>query len=282
MTWLAITLAAAGALSFAVAAWLQQAAVRTAVGADGLRLSGWLRMLRAPRWLSGFGLTGLGAGLHACALGLAPLTVIQPVGAVAITLTTVLAARSTGGRLTRSTWLAVIASTLGVGLFVLLAAQRTVMPALSSAAEMRAGVMTAVGVVALGAIGAATSGRTRCLAYAGAAGMAYGLVSVYVHSLVVDGIGHVHVIALLGLVAALPVGLWFVQHAYAAGPPQVVIACQTVVDPMLGVGVGLGLFGESAGLTRSGLVALLACAAVAVAGVVLLAREHVRPHWSRS
>ena len=135
---------------------------------------------------------------------------------------------------------------------------------------------------ALGAIGAATSGRTRCLAYAGAAGMAYGLVSVYVHSLVVDGLGHVHVVALLGLVAALPVGLLFVQHAYAAGPPQVVIACQTVVDPMLGVGVGLGLFGESAGLTRSGLVALLACAAVAVAGVVLLAREHVRPHWSRS
>ena len=59
------------------------------------------------------------------------------------------------------------------------------------------------------------------------------------------------------------------------------IACQTVVDPMLGVGVGLGLFGESAGLTRSALVTLLACAAVAVTGVVLLAREHVRPQWSR-
>ncbi|MFC0439979.1 hypothetical protein [Kutzneria buriramensis] len=269
MTSLAITLAAAGAVCFAVAAWLQQAAVR----ADGPRLS---RLLRAPRWLSGFGLTGLGAGLHACALGLAPLTVVQPVGAVAIALTTVLAVR---GRLTRSTWLAVIASTAGVGVFVLLAAQRAAMPALSSGAEARAGALTAVGVVALGAVGAVTTGRVRCLAYAAAAGMAYGLVSVYVHAL---AIGHLHVVAALGLVAALPVGMWFVQHAYAAGPPQVVIACQTVIDPMVGVGVGLGLFGEAAGLPRSAALALVVCATVAVTGVVLLAREHVRPQWSRS
>jgi hypothetical protein len=279
VTWLAITLAAAGALCFALAAWLQQAAVRTAVGADGLRLSGWLRMLRAPRWLSGFGLTGLGAGLHACALGLAPLTVIQPVGAVAIALTTVLAVRSTGGRLTRSTWLAVAASTVGVGLFVLLAAQRTAMPSLSAGMAMRAGAVAVVGVLALGLIGTVAPGRVRCLAYAAAAGMAYGLVSVYVHTL---ALGFVRPVVVLGLLAALPVGMWFVQHAYAAGPPQVVIACQTVVDPMLGVGVGLGLFGEAGGLHRSVAVGLLACGAVAVVGVVLLAREHVRPQWSRS
>jgi hypothetical protein len=239
-------------------------------------------VLRARRWLSGFGLAGLGAGLHACALGLAPLTVIQPVGAVAITLTTALAVRSTGGRMTGSTWLALIASTLGVGLFVLLSARRTAMPALSSAAEAHAGALTAIGVVALGVVGAATSGRVRCLAYAAAGGMAYGLMSVYVHSLAVDGIDHVHVVAVIGLVAALPVGLWFVQHAYAAGPPQVVIACQTVIDPMLGVGVGLGLFGEAGGMPRSAAMILLACAAVAVAGVVLLAREHIRPQWSQS
>jgi hypothetical protein len=61
-----------------------------------------------------------------------------------------------------------------------------------------------------------------------------------------------------------------------------VVACQTVVDPMLGVGVGLGLFGEADDLSRSAVAALVACAAVAVIGVVLLAREHVRPQWSRS
>jgi hypothetical protein len=107
-------------------------------------------------------------------------------------------------------------------------------------------------------------------------------VSVYVHSLAVDGIAHVHPVAVAGVVAAVPVGMWLVQHAYAAGPPQVVIACQTVVDPMLGVGVGLGLFGESGGMPRSAVLVLLASAAIAVAGVVLLAREHIRPQWRSS
>jgi hypothetical protein len=282
VTSLAITLAAAGALCFAVAAWLQQAAVRSAVGTDGLRPASWLRMLRAPRWLTGFGLTGVGAGLHAGALGLAPLTVVRPVGVVAIGLTTVLAVRSAGGRLTRSTSLAVIASMAGVGVFVLLAAQRAAMPALSSGAEARAGALTAVGVVALGTVGTATAGRVRCIAYASAAGMAYGLVSVYMHSLAVDGLAHLHPTALVGLIAALPVGMWFVQHAYAAGPPQVVLACQTVIDPMVCVGVGFGLFGEASGLPRSAAFALVACAALAIVGVALLAREHIRPQWSRS
>ncbi|MFI9386997.1 hypothetical protein [Kutzneria sp. NPDC052558] len=282
MTCLAIALAAVGALCFAVAAWLQQAAVRTAADGDDLRLSGWLRMVRAPRWLSGFGLTGLGGGLHACALGLAPLSVVQPVGVVAVAVTTVLAVRSTGGRLTSSTWLAVIASTAGIGLFVLMSAHWAVMPTLSAGAEARAGALTAVGVLGLGAFGAVTAGRARCLAYAAAAGMAYGLVSVYAHSLAVDGLAHLHVAAALGLVVALAVGLWFVQHAYAAGPPQVVIACQTVIDPMLGVGVGLGLFGEADALPRFAAAVLVACAVVAVTGVLLLAREHIRPQWSRS
>jgi hypothetical protein len=160
-----------------------------------------------------------------------------------------------------------------------MAAHRAVMPILSAGADARAGALTAVGVVAFGAV---TTGRRRCLAYAAAAGMAYGLVSVYVHSLAVDGLDHVHMTAVVGLIAALPVGLWFVQHAYAAGPPQVVIACQTVIDPMLGVGVGLGLFGEATALPRSAAVVLLAGAAIAVVGVVLLAREHIRPQWSRS
>jgi len=277
LTWLAITLAALGALCFAVAAWLQQAAV---VDAGGLGFSGWLRVLRARRWLSGFGLTGVAAGLHACALGLAPLTVIQPVGAIAITLTTMLASRSGSARPTRSTWLAVVASTFGVGLFVLLSARHAVMPTLSAAAEARAGILTAVGVVVLATVGTAVPGRVRCLAYAAAGGLAYGLVSVYVHSLAVDGIAHLHPLAVVGLLVALPVGLWFVQHAYATGPPQVVIACQTVVDPMLGVGVGLGLFGEAGGLPGATATVLVACAAVAVAGVILLAREHIRPQWS--
>jgi hypothetical protein len=277
MIWAAIALAVAGASCFAVAAWMQQAAVDAAAGPDGLRLKGWLRVLRAPRWISGFGLTTVGAALHACALGLAPLVVIQPVGAAAIAMTTVLAVRSAGATLTRSAGFAVAASTVGVGLFVVLAAQRPTVPVLPPGVELRTGLMTAVVVAGLGLLGAVTGGRIRCLAYAAAAGAAYGLVSVLVHAIAVDvrlgGIAAVHPAGVVGMLAALPAGMWFVQHAYASGPPPVVVACQNVVDPMLGVAVGLGLLGEADGLTRTAAMGLVGCACLAVAGVVVLTRE---------
>jgi len=288
MIWAAIALAVAGACCFAVAAWMQQAAVHAAAGGDGLRLEGWLRVLRAPRWMSGFALTTAGAALHACALGLAPLVVIQPVGVVAIAMTTVLAVRSAGGTLTRATGFAVAASTIGVGLFVVLAAQRPTVPTLPPGVELRTGLMTAAVVAGLALVGAVTGGRIRCLAYAAAAGTAYGLVSVFVHAIAVDvrlgGIAAVHPAAVVGMLAALPAGMWFVQHAYASGPPQVVVACQTVIDPMLGVAVGLGLLGEADGLTRTAAMGLVGCACLAVTGVVLLARETASrsPLWSRS
>jgi glycosyltransferase involved in cell wall biosynthesis len=273
---LAIVLAVAAACCFAVAAWLQQDAVRVVVDGGSLRLAGWARIVRAPRWVTGFGLTAVGAALHAGALSLAPLVVVQPVGVLAIALTTLLATRSTRGRLTRPTAMAAATCMLGVGLFVVLAATGSATPALAPDVEFRAGMVAAVIVGAFGAVGALATGRARCLAFAGAAGVAYGLVSVLVHMTAVrvqaGGLGQIHVLLVVGVVAAIAVGGWFVQHAYANGPPQVVVACQTVLDPMLGVGIGIGLLGEATHLLPQTAVALVACAVLAVAGVIALAR----------
>jgi glycosyltransferase involved in cell wall biosynthesis len=278
VTGLAIALAVVAAGCFAVAAWLQQHTVRTVAAGGGLRLAGWARMVRAPRWMAGLGLTALGAILHAGALSLAPLVVVQPIGVLAIALTTLLSARSTGARLSRSTTLAVLASTLGVGMFVALTAGRASSPALPAGAEVRAALVAWLIVGALGALGALARGRLRCLAFAGAAGVAYGLVSVLVHSTAVGletgGPASIPLVPAMVVVAALLVGGWFVQHAYATGSPQVVVASQTVLDPMLGVGIGVGFLGEAANLTAATTVGLLACAALAVAGVIVLAHHN--------
>jgi glycosyltransferase involved in cell wall biosynthesis len=272
----AIALAVAAACCFAVAAWLQQDAVRTVVAGGSLRLAGWARIVRAPRWVTGFGLTGVGAGLHAGALSLAPLVVVQPIGVLAIALTTVLAVRSSRGRLTRPIAMAVVTCMLGVALFVVLAATGSATKVLPAGVEMRAGVVATLIVGAFGVVGALARGRTRCLAYAAAAGVAFGLVSALVHMTAVrvlaGGLGQIHVLVVVGVILAIVVGGWFVQHAYASGPPQVVVACQTVIDPMLGVGIGIGLLGEAAHLLPQTAVALVACAVLAVAGVVALAR----------
>src|SRR5690606_24884458 len=69
-------------------------------------------------------------------------------------------------------------------------------------------------------------------------------------------------------------GGWLVQQAYAAGAPAVVVACLTVVDPIVAVLLGAALLGEGAG-TPFGLWSVMGLAtAAAVAGVVTLARHH--------
>jgi glycosyltransferase involved in cell wall biosynthesis len=281
VTGLAIALAALAACCFAVAAWLQQGAVRAVTDGGGLRLAGWARMVRAPRWVTGLGLNALGAVLHAGALSLAPLVVVQPIGVLAIALTTLLSTRTTGTRLSPSTALAVGASTLGVGMFVALSAGGASSPALPAGAEIRAGLLAWLIVGLLGGLGALARGRPRCLAFAGAAGVAYGLVSVLVHSAAVDiktnGATSIPLVPAMVVVAALLVGGWFVQHAYATGPPHVVVASQTVLDPMLGVGIGVGFLGEAANLTPATRIGLLACAALAVTGVIVLARHNTKP-----
>jgi len=274
---LAIGLAIAGACCYAAAAWLQQSAVQAVTAGGGLRLAGWARVLRARRWVTGFGLTALGAGLHAGALSLAPVVVVQPIGVLAIAVTTVLTARSAGTRLTVATGLAVAASTVGVGVFVALAATGASMAPMPAGVELGAILIVAVLVAWAGGIGLMTRGRARCVAFAAAAGLSFGLVSVLVHATAVrveaGGLGHMELASVAGVAGALLVGGWFVQHAYAAGPPQVVVACQTVLDPMLAVGLGIGLLDEAAHLTPAATVGLVAGGALAVIGVIGLARR---------
>lgn len=276
MTALAILLATLGACCYGVAAWLQHAAVRTETP-GGLPLGGLLRLARTPRWLAGLLLTGLGAALHATALGLASIVVVQPIGVLAIAVSAVLAARSTGGRLATPTTLAVLASTAGVGLFVALAAPGETDATVPAAAGARATLLVLALVAGVGALGGLARGRRRCLAFAAGAGLAYGLVSVLVHTAArqaeIAGLGGVPVLAVIGVVGALLTGGWFVQHAYASGPPHLVVACLTVIDPVLGVGVGVGLLHEGGGAGPWTVTGQFGAAALALAGVAALAGE---------
>jgi glycosyltransferase involved in cell wall biosynthesis len=270
MTWLAVLLAVLGAVFFAFAARLQHDAVRATDGA--LRV---LELLRRPRWLLGLVLLVVGAGVHAAALGMAPLSVVQPVGVVAIGITAVLDGR-------RRELPAVAWTTFGVGAFVLLAAGSATSTAVVPEAEVKAALL-ALGLIAVpGLVGVlSTRPAVRALGFGAAGGVAYGFVSVLMRSVSQDvqqgGLAWSTAFSAAGIAAALVVGGWFIQHAYASGPPHVAVACLTVVDPLVAVGIGAGLLGEA---TRTSVLvgaAELACAAVAVGGVVALARTRTLP-----
>ncbi|MFC5059039.1 glycosyltransferase [Saccharothrix xinjiangensis] len=265
MTWFAVALAVLGAVCFAFAARFQHDAVRAGGGAPRLP-----ELVRRPRWLLGLLLLVLGSGVHAVALGMAPLSVVQPVGVVAIGITALLDGR-------RRELPAVLVTTFGVGAFVLLAAGSATSTAVAPEAEARAGLL-ALGLVAGPALLGVLAKRptARALGFGTAAGVAYGLVSVLMRAVSQDvqrgGLSWTTALSVAGIAVALIVGGWFTQHAYASGPPHLAVACLTVVDPLVAVGIGAGLLGEANRTSGAVALAELACALVAVGGVVVLAR----------
>ena len=274
MLLLGIGLSVVAAVAYALAAALQHNAVRELPGGQGrLSLKHLRTLLTRRRWLLGLAGELVGAGLHVAALSMAPLVVVQPIGVLAIALTTVFS----GAKLTRETLAAVLACLVGVGLFVALAAG-SVRPA-GGAAVLSGGVLpvSCAAVVVLVLAATAAPGRWRCPLYATAAGVAYGTVSaltrVVARQLGAAGLPGVSVLAVFGGVAAILAGAWCVQQAYAAGRADTVQACQTVVDPLVGVLLGVFLFGEIGAPGPLVLTGQLACAGLAVTGVVLLARR---------
>jgi hypothetical protein len=65
-----------------------------------------------------------------------------------------------------------------------------------------------------------------------------------------------------------------VQNAYATGPPDLVIAGLTVIDPMVAVGIGIVILGEAAEASMDTILTFLGSAAVAVLGVYLMEKVH--------
>ncbi len=285
---LAIVLAMLGAVCFAGAAALQHRAVAAESGnrdIDGqshiLTLRGLRAITRKPGWLVGLALAGGGSFLHGIALVLAPLTVIQPVGVLAVPIAVVLSALRTRRRPAPLVLVGVAVSVAGVAAFVGIAAGTAVSTPAPDSATLFAGIVVAGVVMLIAGLGLVRSGWTRCVACAVAGAAAFGLVSALVRTVsqsITSGavtLTNPAVLATVaGIVAALLAGGWLVQQALAAGPPEVVIACLTVVDPIVAVLLGAVLLGEGAA-TPAGTWFLLAVAAVpAAGGVVALARHH--------
>ncbi|WP_214406644.1 hypothetical protein [Pseudonocardia lacus] len=279
----AVSLAVLGALCFAGAAVLQHGAVAAESDTDGesLTLRGLRAVARRPGWLTGLALAGSGTVLHAMALILAPLSVVQPIGVlavpVAVLLTSLRARRAPDGAIVG--WVAL--SVAGVAVFVVTAARTAVSSEPQPGATFIAALVVAGIVVLLAGLGVARSGWVRCVACATAGAVAFGLVSGLVRAVsqsITPGLAGLLDPAVAATVVAIGVavvvGGWLVQQAFASGPPEVVIACLTVVDPIVAVILGAVLLGEGAATPPVVFLLLTAAATAAAVGVVGLAKHH--------
>jgi drug/metabolite transporter (DMT)-like permease len=276
---LAIAFAVLGAFCSAFGAHLQHKGVRSATKDTRLRLRGGAKALVHNRsWLLGFGVLFACAVLQILALALAPVTIVAPIVVLALPAIAVLNARSSGERLDTVAVIAIGASTLGVALFVALASGHATAVHFPSTAVLLACQLTAGAVALFGVGGALTQGLPRCVLLATGAGCAYGLVSVLVRDVTytfqTEGFDGIPPLSVTGLVAAFAIGSWFVQLAYASGPPDIVVGCQTVLSPLVATAFAIGLLDETVdagGWTGTGLIT---GATAAIIGVILLARHH--------
>ena len=283
MFWIAIVLAVLGAFFLALGAQRQGSAVKADTGGLALSSNGLLRLLRNPRWVLGLLLLGAGMLCNMVALVSAPLTVVQPIGAIALVITTVVNSKDQGITINRPTVVAITACVTGSALFVLLAVNATLENHdVAPDQELAIVLLLVLAVGVFGSLAALFRHRMSAFVYILGAGVLFGFVAVLTRIIgrdLLDPNGlflfNVQWYSILAIAAAGGLGSWFVQSAYSAGPPDLVIAGLTVVDPIVGIAIGITILGELRPDVPAVLaVAMVVAAVIAIVGVIALSRHH--------
>lgn len=245
----------------------------------GVGLKNLLGLLRNPRWLSGMSFLVLGALCQIAALTMAPLIVVQPIGALALVITALLNARSTRKRITRGTWVAIALCSGGIATFVTFATQiADDQRELSDANLIFILGILVILLVALGLVFLIQRQHMNALTFIIGAGVLYGILATLVKS-VIQRIQQSHfewltIACLVAAILAMALGGWFVQNAYASGPPDLVIAGLTVIDPLIAVSIGIAVLGEASKADPI-IIGIFVVAGIAAAvGVWLLSHVH--------
>jgi drug/metabolite transporter (DMT)-like permease len=235
-------------------------------------------LLRRGRWWVSVGLNGSGAALHVAALGLGPLTVVQPLGVLTIVVAAPLAALTVGRPVGPAGRRGIALVALGLAGVLICTGARPSRPLGTDAQYAVAGV-AAAGVAALVALAVAASRRRegpRSLALATAAGLAFGAASVCVKA-VAEGWALTSVAAalpVLGLIALFATtGLATAQASYRGGGLAVPLATTTVANPVFAAGVGLVVLDEGFRFGAAGGATALSAAVLTVWGLVVLTRD---------
>jgi len=235
-------------------------------------------LLKRPRWLAGTSFMVLAALFQLSALALAPLIVVQPIGALALIITSLLNARIYKVKLNGKTLGSIAVILLGVASFVSLAATSAITTEMSDQKLLQVvGIMVLLLAVFAFAF-AWSKGNLGPLSYIVGAGVLYGftasLAKVVILRVYQGDYNLLTLFAVLALLAATFLGGWFVQNAYASGPPDLVIAGLTVVDPAIAVGIGIVILGEAAQADVAQVSGFAIAGAIAMTGVLMLSRVH--------
>lgn len=247
-------------------------------GSSGLNGGQLFALLSRPSWVVGTLMLGLAVVFQLTSLGFSPLIVVQPLGAVALVITAVMNARVSRVRLNKASIRAIVLCVGGVGTFVLVAAFNAVDKSIRTPQLITIlvilGVVLAVFVVAFRVF----RRKARAIFYILGAGVVYGFVAtlakVVLNRIKFGEFDPLTVVCIVALLAASALGGYFVQNAYSSGPPDLVVAGLTVIDPLVAVAIGIIVLGEAQYAAPWAIPLFVIAGAVAIWGVLLLAKHH--------
>ncbi|MDQ1584328.1 MAG: hypothetical protein QOF36_2382 [Microbacteriaceae bacterium] len=280
---LGIPIALVGAVFLSLGAQLQHHGVakveaNTQDAGGGLSPKQLGLLLARPSWVIGTLMIGLAIAFQLASLVVAPIIVVQPLGAVALVLTAIVNARVSKVELNRSSIVAISLCVGGVGGFVIVAAIFAREVAVSDNALVLILAILAVVLAAFGLLFGLLRNRFKAIMYIIAAGVLYGFVATLAKVVIVRvAQGNADwrlVLCIIGIFAAAGFGAYFVQNAYSSGPPDLVIAGLTVVDPLVAVTIGIVILNEATEAPLWAAIAFVLFGAVATWGVFLLAKHH--------
>ena len=243
----------------------------------GLSIPQLLRLLKSPWWVLGSAMLGLAILFQLTALGFAPIIVVQPLGVVALVITSIVNARVSKVKLTRAAIRSIAFCVIGIGIFVSVAAFVATEHKINETQLLIVLVIMAVFVVLLGLAFAFFRKRFTAIFYIISAGLLYGFVAtlakVIINRVITGNFEWLTVGGIAALLVAMALGAYFVQTAYSVGTPDLVIAGLTVVDPLVAVAIGIVVLGEASEAPLWALFVWIAAAGIAVYGVFQLAKH---------
>ncbi len=299
---IAIGLALISAVALAIGAQMQNDAVGKKAALSGrshVSFRQLLELLKHPRWVTGLTISAFALILQFTALLLAPLILVQPIGAIALVITSVLNSRITKTKLNSASIFAIALCTSGLGAFVLMAHQVAVEPEIDDGNLMLILAMAIFLIAIFSYIFFSGASRFKPLTFIIGAGVLYGFVATLTKVVVKrlfnqDGFNRIvsgafewetdslTLFALLSMLAAAFLGGWFVQNAYASGPPDLVVAGLTVIDPLIAVSIGVVVLNEAMNAPMPIMMGFLGSGAMSVMGVYLLSKVHPQVSTSRA
>ncbi len=268
---LSVLLSLVSAVAYAAGAIVQE---RVATSSDGRSLA----PLRDRVWWAAVALNGVGAVLHVVALAYGPLSLVQPLGALTIVFALPMAALFVRRKAGATAWRGAVMATVGLaGLLALTGPSDT--HSLGGPQQLMLALVTFGAVAALMLVAKAMRRPVmRSVVLAGAAGVAFGIASVFTKTVAMQwtsGSVGAGLPTLLVIAALAGAGLLLSQAAYRGAGLTAPLATVTVVNPVVAAAVGLTLFGEQFRHGTAGTMLALACGAVAAGGLIMLTTERM-------